>query len=124
MLVDKRKGHQRAVYLSKADFEALHGELRALPLSKTPMAMSFAPGAENRARLYIFTDDSGLCFVEAHPDKPNYWHSPSKHLCTRLTDQGVEVLVAPSARRAIGETFLQRILDTVGKPMTPEHFVY
>ena len=125
MLVDKRKGHNRAVYLSRGDFEALQRDLQSLPISKAPLAMSFAPGVENRARMYIFTDGgTELCFVEAHVDKPNYWHSPTKHLCQRLTDSNVEVLVSDTAKTLIGDTYLQHILETVGKPMLPEHVTY
>ena len=83
MLIDKRKGHTRAVHLTKGDFEALFQEIQSLPMSKTPVAMSFAPGVENRSRLYVFTASDELCFVEAHATKPNVWHGPSKHLCQR-----------------------------------------
>jgi hypothetical protein len=125
MLIDRRKSHTRAVHLTRSDFEALLNEVSHLPISKTPMAMSFAPGAAEKPRLYIFTDSgTELCFVEAHPTKPNFWHSASKHLCTRLTDNNIEVLVSKTAKNLIGDTYLQRILDTVGNPMLPEHVVY
>lgn len=121
MLVDKRKNHKRAVFLTKGDFEALHAELRRLRISDADIGMSFATAAELE-RLFIFTaDENKLCFVEAKAGKPNFWHGPTKHLAQRLTDNGVEVLVSAKATAIIGDTYLQRILETVGKPMLPEH---
>lgn len=121
MIIDKRKGVSSAIHVTKGDMMALVTDLSRLKVSDVAIGMSFATAAD-KSRIFIFTDsEDHLCFVEAHHSKPNFWHGPNVHLAKRMIDERVEVLVSNKAKTLIGDTYLQRVLEVVGKPLTADH---